>query len=124
MIVERAEPAGPGDVDKDNPLSVNGVLVYPNIGEPIRKSRGTLPFYIVIVPGSGATPAASLEILREGATVATLPVTLVAPDAAGRIAHVASLPTATLPVGRYVFRMIVTQADQREVREAAFELVD
>jgi hypothetical protein len=81
VIVDRAEPAGPGDVDKDNPLSVNGVLVYPNIGAPIRKSRGTLPFYIVIAPGPGTAPAASLEILREGATVATLPMTLPAPDA-------------------------------------------
>lgn len=124
VVVERAERVGPDDVQKDNPLHVNGVLVYPNIGEPIRKSRGTLPFYIVITPGSGAAPAASLEILREGATVAALPVTLSAPDPAGRIAHIASLPTATLPVGRYVIRVIVTQADRREVREAVFELID
>jgi hypothetical protein len=65
-----------------------------------------------------------LEILREGATVAALPVTLPAPDASGRIAHIASVPTAPFPPGRYVFRMIVTQADRREVREVAFELVD
>ncbi len=124
VLVDRAERVASGELQQENPLYVDGVLVYPNIGEPIRKSRRTLPFYIVVVPGAGTTAGASLEIVRESTTVATVPVALPAPDGSGRIAHIAWLPIDSLPTGTYVLRMTVTQADRREVREARFTLVE
>jgi hypothetical protein len=42
-------------------LSVNGVLLYPTLGERLRKSVDrTLPFYVVFLP-NGTAPTAMLS---------------------------------------------------------------
>ena len=56
-----------------DPLYVGDVLVYPNLGEPIRKSTDkALTFYIVVMQGSGAAPQARLEIVRDGRTLGSV----------------------------------------------------
>jgi hypothetical protein len=60
------------------------MVIYPNLGEPIRKSRQkTVPFYIVVLPG-GAAPKATLEIMKDGQPLAQVPTPLTAPDASRR----------------------------------------
>ena len=61
---------------------MSGVQLYPNLGEPLRKSPGAaLSFYAVVLPGSAAVTA-TLTLQQNGTTLATLPLTLAAPDAA------------------------------------------
>jgi VWFA-related protein len=123
VVAERMERLKAEERDSTNPLHAGDVLVYPNLGEPIRKSQQkTIPFYVVVIPGSGVPPTAVLDVVKDGQTLAQVPVALPAANASGRIAHIAQLPTDGLPTGHYLLRLVVTQGDRREVRETAFEV--
>ncbi len=46
VIVGRTEKLAPGELADDNVLAVSGMQLYPNLGEPLRKSVDrTLSFY-------------------------------------------------------------------------------
>jgi hypothetical protein len=125
VLVQRTERTNPEERQTDNPLYSGELLVYPNLGQAIRKSgEKAITCYAVVIPGSGAAPQATLEILREGHTVATAPLALPAAKTSGRIEHLAQLSIDTLSSGRYTLRLTVTQGVRREVRDAAFELID
>jgi VWFA-related protein len=124
VLVQRTERVRPEERDKSNPLYAGDLLIYPNLGEPIAKSRQkTLAFYVVVVPGLGAATEASLEVLDGGRTISQAPVTLRA-DAPGPIAQVGELAVDTLTAGRYTLRLIVSQGGRREMRESAFVLIE
>jgi VWFA-related protein len=142
VLVRRAERVKPEERDKENPLYIGDVLIYPNLGESISKSREkSLTFLVVVRLKPDATAAAPvsavvsgfsrtevrpaiIEIVRDGRVVAQAPTKLPAPDAAGRIEHIAQLPLAQLPPGRYTLRLIISEGDRREVRDAAFTIID
>ncbi len=123
VLVAREERVPPGTADKENPLYVGDVLVYPNLGTPLRTSSdNTLTFYVAIKPAPGAASQGRVEILRDGQPVSEAPVVLGPGDASGAIRHIGRVQIDTLPPGQYTLRMTVTQGDRREVRETAFEL--
>jgi VWFA-related protein len=123
VIVARGERVPPGTADKENPLYVGDVLVYPNLGTPLRKSNdNTLTFYVVIKPAPGAAPQGRVEILRDGQPVSEAPVGLAPADASGAIRHIGRVQVEALPPGQYTLRMTVTQGNRHEVRETALEL--
>jgi VWFA-related protein len=108
VIVGRTEKLAPGELSDDNVLVVSGVQLYPNLGEPIRKSVDrTLSFYVMILP-NGSTPTATLTLGQNGRTLATLPVTLDAADAGGRIQQVGQIPLASFAPGAYEVTFTVT----------------
>src|SRR5258706_15817181 len=113
-----AADAGPG-----GPLYVGRTLLYPNLGEPIRKSATSeLAFYFALY-GDLTGVTASAELLRNGQTLATSPVEL--PGAAGqRAQHVGRLPVDRLPAGTYELRIRVTRAGRELSRPAYFTLED
>src|SRR5206468_3996934 len=81
---ERVAKADPG-----NPFLVGDMLLYPNLGEPLRKSATPeLGFFFTAYPAKGSKPQATLELLQNGARLAALPLTLGEPDSSGRIQHV------------------------------------
>jgi VWFA-related protein len=123
VIVGRTEKLAPGELADDNVLAVNGVQLYPNLGEPLRKSVDrTLPFYVVILP-NGSTPTATLTLGQNEKTLATLPVTLAAPDASGRIQQVGQLPLASIPPGAYQLTLTISGGAASIVRSAVFSVV-
>jgi VWFA-related protein len=125
VLVSTAESIAPGRNQAGSALAIGEVFIRPNLGEPIRKSRERpVTFYVVIVPAAGTAPTALVEIARGGQTLARAPVALPAADANGRIAHFAQIPMDTLPAGRYSLRLVVSQGDHQETREAGFDLVD
>jgi VWFA-related protein len=125
VLVGLAEQVRAEERPRDNPLFVGEVLIYPNLGEPIRKSRDkALTFFLVVTPGSGAPPQATVEILRDGQPVAQAPAALPAAGASGRIQHIAQVSIDALSAGRYTLRLTVSQGERREVREAMFALID
>jgi VWFA-related protein len=100
------------------PLYVGRTLLYPNLGEAIRKSvTSALPFSFTVY-GNVQDVKAYAELLRNGQAVAEAPVPL-SPATGSRIQHVGRLPIDTLPAGTYELRIRVT-AGRLEVSRAAF----
>lgn len=125
VVVRRAEKIAPAE-QPDNPLHVGDLLLYPNIGEPLKKSvdKG-LSFYIAITPAAGQpAPVAVLELSAGPQTIGQVPMQLAAPGADGRIRNSAQLPLANFPPGDYGLKVIVTQGSAKEVREARVKITD
>jgi hypothetical protein len=105
------------------PLYVDRMLLYPNVGQPLRKSiRTELPFYFA-VHGASAGASAFAQLLRNGQLQAEAPVPLAAPSR-GRIQHVGRLDISALPAGTYELRIRVTTGVHEAVRSAFFTLID
>jgi VWFA-related protein len=125
IVVRRTEKVPAAERTDDNPLYFGELLLYPSLGEPLSKSRDkTLSFYYTLQPAQGGTPAATLEILQAGQSLAQLPLQLPAPSADGRIQHTAQLPLENFPAGEYTLRVNVTQGSAKETRDAGFRVVD
>ena len=72
VIIASTEPIATREPADDNVLAMSGVQLYPNLGEPLRKSPGAaLSFYAVVLPGSAAVTA-TLTLQQNGTTLATL----------------------------------------------------
>ena len=125
VIVHRAEKM-PAAEQPDNPLHVGDLLLYPNIGEPLKKSvdKG-LSFFISITPAAGqAAPTGSSSSSAGTQTIGQVPMQLAAPGPDGRIRNSAQLPLANFPPGDYGLKVIVTQGSAKEVREAKVKMTD
>ena len=126
VLVSRAEEMrnpGPAAFGTDGPLYVGRTLLYPNLGEPIRKSAGgELSFYFALY-GELQGVTATADLLRNGRLLATAPVEL--PAATGsRVQHVGRLPIGRLPSGTYELRIQVTGAGRELSRTTYFTLQD
>ena len=125
LIVRRSEKVPASERGGDNPLYFGDLLLYPNLGEPLKKSADkTLTFFMRIDPAPGSAPTAALEILQKGQSLAQLPMDLSKADASGRISHAGQLPLASFPPGEYVLRVTVSQGAQKQVRDAPFTVVE
>lgn len=125
VLVSHSEPTGDVDVNDDNPLRLGIVRLIPSLGKGISRSQeGKLSFYVVVTPGSGSSVTADLQLLQGTRVLAQGPLQMSKPDASGDIAQVAQLPLDGVMPGSYVLRLTVYQADRREVRESAFEVVE
>jgi VWFA-related protein len=121
LVVGRGERVA--DPQPDNPLYVGNVLVYPNLGEPIRKTDAAITLFLTVLPVAGRTPSAELELLRGADALAKVPLKF---DAAvsGRIQQLWRVPIDTLGPGDYTFRVIIADGSNREVRETSVRVVD
>ena len=100
------------------PLYVGKTLLYPNLGEPIRKSLQTeLPFYFALY-GAPKGLVGHAQLLRNGEVLAETPLHL--PDAPGnRVQHLGRLPVGSLSAGTFELRIRVTDGT-REASQSAF----
>jgi hypothetical protein len=122
VLVQRAERIKPEEQRKDNPLCVDDLLRYPNLGEPLQKSRQkSMGVFAVIAPAAGVAPTATLRVLRDTTEVASMPAPLTREDG-GRLHALAEISLEKLPPGHYVVQLQVMQLDRREIRESAFEV--
>lgn len=124
VLVNRIEDiSDPPPASNAPPLYVGRMLLYPNLGEAIRKSIATeLPFYFALY-GRIEDVKATVQLMRNGQAVAEAALPLSAP-AGSKLQQVGRLPIASLPAGTYELRIRVT-ADSRELsRTAFFTLVD
>jgi hypothetical protein len=123
VIVSRTERLMSGELDAENPLQVRDRLIYPNLGEPLRRRRvDTVSFYLSIVPSGPVPLEARLHIMQAGRVAAELPVPLDAVDASGRIQQVSQVPAGGLGAGDFQFRLVIKQGATQQVREATFRL--
>jgi VWFA-related protein len=125
VIVSRAEKLAEADRPSGNPFLVGEMLLYPNQGEPLRKSETPeVGFFFTTYPVKGSNPEAVLEVVQNGAVLATLPLSLGKADSSGRIQQVSRLPTAALKPGTYDLRLVVTQGQRQLTQSATFRLVE
>jgi hypothetical protein len=105
------------------PLYVGHMLIYPNLGDPIRRSATReLPFYFTLY-GDVRDVKVYAQLLRNGAALAEAPVEL--PPAAGpRVQHVGRMPIEALPAGTYELRIRVVDGGRELSRTAYFTLED
>jgi len=125
VLVASGERVTGADRPAGNPFLVGDMLLYPNLGEPVRKSASPeIGFFVTVYPAKGPKAEARLELLQNGRPLATLPLPLDQPDSAGRIQQVSRLPTAAVPPGTYDLRVIITQGSQQIVRSTVIRLVE
>jgi VWFA-related protein len=124
ILVNRVEEiSDPPSGAHTPPLYVGRMLLYPNLGEPLRKSAAAeLPFYFALY---GATPdaTAAVQLLRNGEAIAEAPLQL-PPPTGTRVQHLGRLPLGTLLSGTYELRIRVTDAGREISRTAFFTLQD
>ena len=121
--VEEVSDAPAAGAKVSPPLYVGRMLMYPNLGESIRRSGGTeLPFYFMLY-GDVAGVQAYAQLLQNGRQLAEAPMQ-VAAGTGQRAQHVGRLPIGSLPVGTYELRIRVTDGRRELSRAAFFTLVD
>jgi VWFA-related protein len=105
------------------PLYVGRTLLYPHLGEPLRRTPTTeLPFYFTLYNYTDAVTA-HVQLSRNGRPMAEAPVDI--PRSSGpRIQHVGRLPIGGLPAGTYELRIRVSDGRQELSRTAFFTVLD
>jgi hypothetical protein len=122
VILNRAQPA---DQKRSSPFRVGNVIVSPNLGEPIHRSLKQLPFFVTVYAPSGTTrPKITVELLKEGHTLAEMPGELPESDPTGRIRYLAALPLDKIPVGVYELKVTVIDRTASLSRSACFTIED
>jgi VWFA-related protein len=125
ILVKRGEKVPASDRRSGNPLLVNDVILYPNLGEPVSKAAKEVGFYFAAYPASGgAAPEASIELLLDGKLIAQLPIPLAAVDASGRIQQTGRLPLAQLTPGTYDLRAVVKQGAEQVSRSTMLRITE
>jgi hypothetical protein len=118
--VEKLEPQAQGG---DNPLYLGENFMYPNLGEPLRKSAvPAVGFYFTVYsPGAQQAPTrATIEVLKGSEVVTRTPTPLGAPDSRGRIQHAAAFPMDRLTPGTYTLKVGVVSGTDMVSRQAQF----
>jgi VWFA-related protein len=124
VIIGQAERLTSGERLESTLLRYGDVVLYPNLGTPLRRGvNTTLPFSLVVRAAADTEPpAASVELRRDESILLQTPLTMPAADAAGRIQIVTQVPLTGLPAGSYTLRVRVRHGNSEEVREATFTL--
>jgi VWFA-related protein len=125
VAVRKSERVPAAERSTTNPLYVGDQLLYPSMGEPLKKSEAKeLPFYFVAYPAPGGTPVqATLLLASNGQKLAEAPLELAAPAADGRIVQVSRIPLEALVPGTYELRVSVRQGSVTATRAVMFRLV-
>jgi len=119
MLVRRAEQVGASE-PKDGPLYYGNTLLYPNMGEPYKKSTAkVLGFYFsALASKDGPAPGqATVEVWRGAQAVGQVATPLPAPDAQGRIQTAGALPLSGFAPGSYELK--VTLRDGKSVASSS-----
>jgi hypothetical protein len=124
VIVDRAEKLGPGDAGLENPLRVGEVLLYPNVGTPLSKSRNKQMGFYMAIKAKGAPPSkATVRILQKGQPLAELPVDLPAAGPDGNVQFTSGLPLEAFPPGEYDLSIAVSDGKSSVSSTAHFTVV-
>jgi hypothetical protein len=125
-VVKRTEPVAEGALESRDPLRNGASRIVPFVGEPSFSPGETVSLFLVAYPGAGdaARPSLTLEFSLDGAVVGRSTAELPAPDAAGHIPYVASVPTQSLAPGRYEVAATVSQGENAARERAFFTIAD
>lgn len=125
VIIDRAERSRAADKDSGTPFRFGEMFVYPNLGQPLRKSavkEMALMLTVYASRGEKSPPKLTLEIAQDGRALAKAPLELPAPDASGRIQYASTIPTEKLPPGDYQLVVNATDAHGTATRVEHFTI--
>jgi VWFA-related protein len=127
MLVSRADRLTPQEQkDTKNPLHFGEVILYPNLGAPLKKSlMPALGFYFAVYGKDAAVARqTTIEVHQGGKVVASSVAALAQPDATGRIQHAGTLPIKSLASGDYTLKVSVSDGKQSQSRVASFSVTE
>jgi VWFA-related protein len=123
VILKRADRLTAEEQKQVNPFHYGELLIYPNLGEPIRKATmKQLPFFFSVYVPQGVKSAPKLEIavMQGGKQLARLQSELPAPDAAGLIPFASALPLDSFQPGSYELKITVNDGVASVARKVSF----
>jgi VWFA-related protein len=124
LIVRRGEKVSEADGLAGNPLCVGEMLLYPNLGTPLKAGLDKeLPFFFTAYLPTDDAATASLEVLQNARPLARVPLELDEPDSARRIQQVSRIPIDQLAPGTYELRVTVRQGSSGVTHTAPFRIV-
>jgi hypothetical protein len=125
VLVKRGEKVPEKDRRVDNPLLVNDLVLYPNLGEAVSKAAKDVGFYFTAYPvKDGPTPETLIQVMHDGQAVAQIPMPLAPADSAGRVKQVGRLPLDPFSPGTYELRAVVKQGTQQVSSVTMLRIVD
>lgn len=111
VLLRKIEKVSAAEQGRDHPLHYGETIVYPNMGKPYSKSAvPAIGFFFTVYsdgPEAAAPTQASIEILKDGQTVASTATALGTPDNSGRIQQVGALALDRLSSGDYTLKLTV-----------------
>lgn len=122
-LLKRADRLTAEEQKKDHPLHFGEVLVYPNLGEPLRKSAvKQVTLFFTAWPAKGSTEKLKLtvEVLQNNRSLARIPGELPEADKTGAVKYASALPLENFPPGSYELRVIVTDGQSGVSRATQF----
>jgi VWFA-related protein len=125
VLVGRAEKASSSESTGDNPLFYGDTIIYPNMGEPFRKSANLGFFFTVYgVPEGTALPRATIEVYKGDQPAGRVTADLPAADANGRIQYAGALPLQGFAAGSYRLKVTALTGTTSDSRQAAFTVTE
>jgi VWFA-related protein len=127
VLVGRAEKVSSTEAQSDSPLIYGETLIYPNMGEPFRKSTSTaVGFFFTLYGVKDAAPPAqaTIEVYRGTQGAGRVTASLPAPDASGRIQYAGALPLQSFPAGAYTLKVTAMTGSGVDTRQAAFTVAE
>jgi len=124
-LLKRADRLSADEQKKNHPLHFGEIVVYPNLGEPLRKSVAKqLAFFFTAWPAQGSTEKLKLtvEVIQNGRSLGQLPAELPAADEQGRVKYASALPLDNFQPGSYELRVTVKDGQSNFSRAAQFSL--
>ena len=123
-LIQSADKLPPAEQRSGNPLVYGDMMLYPNLGEPLRRTDGANMGFYFTAYGSDpyAAPLATIAILQGDLSLARVPMRLPVPDAMGRIQYAGTLPLQGLPTGDLTLRVSVSDGDATVSSETPFTL--
>lgn len=120
MVVRSAEKVGASPAAAPRPFLYRDVVLYPNLGQAVkRETGGALAFFVTAWP-TLERPAleARVEVWRDGKSVAQTPPERLRADGDGRVQLASSLPLESLVPGAYELRVTLSDGRDQETRTA------
>jgi VWFA-related protein len=120
-VIRRVDPAGT-NIDQEYPFFYQGSRIIPNLsGTILSDGDEEVGVYCVVYPSeqSSKEPEMTLELWKDGKTLARGKSQLSDPDELGQVKFVGTLPIAGLNPGRYEVKAVVQQGNA-VVEEHAF----
>lgn len=122
-LLKRAERLTPDEQKNDQPFHFGELLVYPNLGEPVSKSKAKqLAFFVTAWPpkGSAAKMQLTFAILQNNRSLGKSSADLPAPDEQGQIKYASSFSLSDFQPGDYELRVMVSDGKNNVTRSTQF----
>lgn len=124
VVVNHAEKAAGEAGLPPGPLQLQGVRLYPNLGQPVKRDAGRpLAFFLRAWPAAERPGVdVRVEVVQGAQTVASARPLRLRPEGDGSAQLVGSVPVESLVPGAYELRVTLTDGRDAETRTAGLSI--